>query len=50
MPAQQEDGEWTVQVTFDQPGTYVIRGRADDGGLYNDTDVTIIVSPATTFE
>ena len=49
-PPVPEDGEYTVQVTFDQPGTYLLRGRADDGGLYNDTDVTIIVSPATTFE
>ncbi len=44
-PPVPEDGEWTVQVTFDKPGTYVLRGRADDGGLYDDTDVTIIVSP-----
>jgi len=42
-----ENGEWTVQVTFDKPGTYVLRGRADDGGLYHDTDVTIIVGPVT---
>jgi hypothetical protein len=49
-PPVPEDGEYTVQVTFDQPGTYVLRGRADDGGLYDDTDVTIIVSPVTTFE
>ncbi len=44
-PPIPEDGEWTVQVTFDQPGTYVLRGRADDGGLLDDTDVTIIVTP-----
>ena len=44
-PEVPEDGEWRVQVTFDQPGTYVIRGRADDGGLYHDTEVTIIVTP-----
>ena len=44
-PPIPEDGEWTVRVTFDQPGTYVLRGRADDGGLYDDTDVTIIVAP-----
>ena len=46
-PPVPEDGEWTVQVTFDRPGTYVLRGRADDGGLYSDTDVTIIVAPVT---
>ena len=45
MPAPPEDGEWTIQVTFDQPGTYMLRGRADDGGLYHDTDVTIVVAP-----
>ena len=45
MPEGPEDGEWTVRVTFDRPGTYVLRGRADDGGLYDDTDVTIIVGP-----
>ena len=50
MPAPPEDGDWTVQVTFDQPGTYVIRGRADDGGLYDDTDVTITVTQTTAFE
>jgi len=44
-PPVPEDGEWTVEVTFDQPGTYVRRGRADDGGLLDDTDVTIIVTP-----
>ena len=47
MPEAPEDGEWTVQVTFDRPGTYVLRGRADDDGLYHDTDVTIIVTPVT---
>ncbi len=46
-PEVPEDGEWTVQVTFDKPGTYVLRGRADDGGLYDDADVTIVVAPVT---
>ena len=50
MPAPPENGEWTVDVTFHQPGTYVIRGRADDGGLYDDADVTITVTPTTAFE
>ncbi len=50
MPEPPENGEWTVQVTFDEPGTYVLRGRADDGGLYGDTDVRITVTPATAFE
>ena len=44
-PEVPEDGMWTVNVTFEQPGTYVLQGRADDGGLYHDTRVTVIVSP-----
>ena len=45
-PEVPEDGRWEVRVTFDRPGTYVLRARADDGGLYHDADVTIRVSPA----
>ena len=33
-PELPEDGRWTVDVTFDRPGTYLLRGRADDGGLF----------------
>ena len=44
-PELPEDGLWEVEVTFDRPGTYVLRARADDGGLYHDVDVTIIVAP-----
>ena len=39
-----EDGIWRATVTFDQPGTYILRARADDGALYFDEDVTIVVS------
>jgi len=46
-PPVPEDGRWEVTVTFDRPGTYVLRGRADDGALYHDQDVTIIVRPIT---
>jgi hypothetical protein len=42
-PAVQPDGRWVTVVTFDRPGTYVLRGRADDGGLFSDQDVTIHV-------
>jgi hypothetical protein len=41
MPA---DGKVTTEVTFDEPGTYVLRGRADDGGLWTDEEVTIEVT------
>ncbi len=46
-PDVPEDGRWEVQVTFDRPGTYVLRGRADDGGLFDDVEVTVIVGPVT---
>lgn len=39
------DGRWIVRVTFDEPGTYVLRGRADDGSLYADQEVTVNVAP-----
>jgi hypothetical protein len=44
-PPIPEDGRWIVRATFDTPGTYVLRGRADDGGLYADTQVTVRVTP-----
>jgi hypothetical protein len=44
-PALPADGRWATRVVFHQPGTYVLRGRADDGGLYADEEVTVIVEP-----
>ncbi len=44
-PEVPENGEWTTEVTFNEPGTYVLRARADDGGLYQDAAVTITVAP-----
>lgn len=44
-PEPPEDGRWTVDVTFDRPGTYLLRGRADDGGLFADVEVTVVVRP-----
>lgn len=46
-PPIPEDGVWTVTVTFDEPGTYVLRGRGDDGALYHDQTVRVIVAPIT---
>jgi hypothetical protein len=42
MPA---DGRITTTVTFDVPGTYVLRARADDGPATTDDDVTVTVTP-----
>lgn len=39
-----EDGMYDVEVTFDEPGTYVLWGRADDGGLYHDDYITVNVT------
>ncbi len=43
-PEVPEDGVYTVNATFDEPGTYVLWARADDGGLYHDGYITIHVS------
>jgi hypothetical protein len=43
-PPVPEDGIYDVTITFSEPGTYVLWGRADDGGLYHDAYVTVNVS------
>jgi hypothetical protein len=42
-PEPPEDGRWITEVTFDRPGTYILMGRADDGGLFTDERVTVNV-------
>ena len=42
-PALPPDGKVPVRVTFSEPGTYVLRCRADDGALVADEEVTIVV-------
>jgi hypothetical protein len=44
-PPTPEGDRWVVQVTFDKPGTYVLHGRADDGAVYADQEITITVAP-----
>jgi hypothetical protein len=43
-PPLPADGKLTVNVTFEEPGTYVLRCRADDGALVADEELTVIVS------
>ena len=43
-PRVPDDNRWTVQATFSEPGTYVLRALAHDGGLIDYDDVTIDVS------
>ncbi|MDA1370385.1 MAG: hypothetical protein O2971_06445 [Proteobacteria bacterium] len=44
-PKLPEDGVIDVTATFDEPGTYLLWGRADDGGLYSDQYLTVNVTP-----
>ena len=39
------DGKIVTTARFSEPGTYVIRGLADDGYLYTPADVTVAVTP-----
>ena len=41
MPA---DGTLTATVTFSEPGTYIIRSQADDGGLLGWDELTVTVT------
>jgi len=38
-------GKWIVNATFPEPGTYILRCLAHDGGLASAEDVTFIVTP-----
>ncbi|MBQ13948.1 MAG: hypothetical protein QGG67_18575 [Gammaproteobacteria bacterium] len=44
-PPIPEDDIWETNITFDEPGEYILWGRADDGGLFHDVYVTVTVSP-----
>lgn len=44
-PELPEDGVIGTEITFDEPGTYLLWGRADDGGLYTDQYITVNVTP-----
>jgi len=44
-PPMPPDGRVTATVTFSTPGTYILRGLADDGGLTTGQNVTVTVTP-----
>jgi hypothetical protein len=46
-PVMPADGRITTQVTFDTPGTYTLRGLADDGALTGGENVTVTVTART---
>ncbi len=43
-PKLPPDGKEPVKVTFEEPGTYVLRCVADDGALTSSEDVTLVVT------
>jgi hypothetical protein len=43
-PPLKTDGKYTTKVTFETPGTYVLRARADDGALTGDDELTVTVT------
>ena len=43
-PPVPDDSRWTVRATFSEPGTYVLRALASDGGLVDYGDVTVTVT------
>jgi hypothetical protein len=42
-PPVPPEGKWTVRATFSEPGTYVLRALAHDGGLGTPEDITFVV-------
>ena len=43
-PPLPPDHRYSAKVSFDAPGTYVLRARADDGSLTGDDELTINVT------
>jgi hypothetical protein len=45
VPPVPPENRWTARAAFSEPGAYVIRGLAHDGGLIDWEDVTVVVAP-----
>ena len=43
VPPIPDGNRWQAQATFAEPGTYVIRALAHDGGLFSSQDITVVV-------
>jgi hypothetical protein len=43
-PPAPPENRWTARATFSEPGTYVVRALAHDGGLIDYGDVTVTVT------
>lgn len=44
IPEVPEDNRWAAEVTFDQPGEYVLRGIASDGSIFSYQNVNVTVT------
>ena len=44
VPPIPEGNRWQARMTFAEPGTFVIRALAHDGGLFTSQDITVFVS------
>jgi hypothetical protein len=44
-PPVPPEGKWIVHATFNEPGKYVLRCLAHDGGLSTAEDITVTVTP-----
>jgi hypothetical protein len=44
IPFPPADNKWIAQVTFKEPGTYVLRGVASDGSMFTYDNVTVTVT------
>jgi hypothetical protein len=44
VPPIPEGNKWQARATFTEPGTYVIRALAHDGGLFTSQDVTVVIT------
>jgi len=44
IPEPPPDGKWVTQVTFQEPGDYVLRAVASDGSLFTYENVTVTVT------
>ncbi|MCH7815436.1 MAG: hypothetical protein IIC60_02580 [Proteobacteria bacterium] len=44
VPTPPEEGRWTAEVTFNQPGEYVLRGIASDGSMFTYQNINVTVT------
>jgi hypothetical protein len=45
LPLPPEDGRWVSEVSFDEPGEYVVRAVASDGARFSYENVKVRVTP-----